>query len=390
MSTDSVSTAHHGERVIRIASPPPPPAEALAAAEAASLRYVTDGSPGIARFRVGRGFRYRAADGSPVRDLATRRRIRALVIPPAWTEVWICPTPHGHVQAVGRDARGRKQYRYHPRWRETRDASKYGRLLLFAERLPALRRRVAADLGRPGLPREKVLATVVRLLETSLIRVGNAEYAAANGSFGLTTLRSRHVRIEGASLRFEFRGKGGKRHIVDIADRRLARVVRQCQELPGHELFQYVDDDGQRRTITSGDVNAYLRETAGEEFTAKDFRTWAGTVLAARALTGKLPGSETEAKRNVVEAIRAVAARLGNTVAICRKCYVHPGVVDAYLGGTLDRIVQRAGQRRRAPGLDADERAVLPLLRTCARREKRGTGRASRRSAPLPVARASG
>jgi DNA topoisomerase-1 len=365
----------------RTASSLAPAAESVAAAEAASLRYVTDGGPGITRFSAGGGFRYRAADGSPVRDLPTRRRIRALAIPPAWTEVWICPTPHGHVQAVGRDARGRKQYRYHSRWREVRDATKYGRLVQFAERLPALRRRVAEDLARPGLPREKVLATVVRLLETSLIRVGNAEYAAANGSFGLTTLRSRHVRVEGTSLRFEFRGKGGKRHVVDVADRRLARVVRQCQELPGHELFQYVDDDGQRHTIASGDVNAYLRETAGEEFTAKDFRTWAGTVLAARALTGKLSGSETEAKRNVVEAIRAVAGRLGNTAAICRKCYVHPGVVDAYLGGTLDRIVRRSGQVRPVTGLDADERAVLPLLRTCARREGRSATRATRRAA---------
>jgi DNA topoisomerase-1 len=317
-----------------------------------------------------------------VGDLATRRRIRALAIPPAWTEVWICPTPQGHVQAVGRDARGRKQYRYHPRWRQVRDTTKYGRLMLFAERLPALRRRVAADIDRPGLPREKVLATVVRLLETSLIRVGNAEYRTANGSFGLTTLRSRHVKVEGTSLRFEFRGKGGKQHVVDVADRRLARVVRRCQELPGHELFQYVDDDGQRHTITSGDVNAYLRETAGEEFTAKDFRTWAGTVLAASALAGKAPESETDAKRNVVEAIRAVAARLGNTAAICRKCYVHPGVVDSYLGGTLDRIARRGGRRSRATGLDADERAVLPLLRVSARREKSGAARASRRSAP--------
>ena len=380
MSIDSVSTAPRRERATRVAGVPAPPPEAVAAAEAASLRYVTDGSPGISRFRAGGGFRYRAADGSPVRDLATRRRIRALAIPPAWTGVWICPTPHGHVQAVGRDARGRKQYRYHSRWREVRDATKYGRLLLFAERLPALRRRVAEDLGRSGLPREKVLATVVRLLETSLIRVGNAEYAAANGSFGLTTLRSRHVRVEGTSLRFEFRGKGGKRHVVDVADRRLARVVRQCQELPGHELFQYVDDEGQRRAIASGDVNAYLRETAGAEFTAKDFRTWAGTVLAARALTEKLAGSETEAKRHVVDAIRAVAARLGNTAAICRKCYVHPGVVDAYLGGTLDRVVRRSALAPPVTGLDADERAVLPLLKTSARREKQRAARLSRRA----------
>ena len=258
-----------------------------ATAEEASLRYVSDDTPGLRRVRVGRGFRYVAADGSPVRDFAIRRRIRALAIPPAWTDVWICAAPGGHIQAVGRDAKGRKQYRYHARWRETRDATKYARLALFAERLPAIRRRVDEDLGRPGLPREKILAAVVRLLELSLIRVGNDEYAAENGSFGLTTLRDRHVTVLGSSLRFEFRGKGGKPHVVDVADRRLARIVRQCQELPGHELFQYVDEDGQRHAIGSADVNAYLREIAGEEFTAKDFRTWAGTVLAASALAGR-------------------------------------------------------------------------------------------------------
>jgi DNA topoisomerase-1 len=383
MSASTVSVAPPSRR-LAAAPAPAPPADSIAAAEAASLRYVTDADPGITRFRRGGGFRYRAADGSAVRDLPTRRRIRALAIPPAWTSVWICPSADGHIQAVGRDARGRKQYRYHLRWREFRDATKYGRLLLFAERLPALRRRVAGDLARPGLAREKVLATVVRLLETSLIRVGNAEYAAANGSFGLTTLRSRHVRVAGTSLRFEFRGKGGKRHVVDIADRRLARVVRKCQELPGHELFQYMDEDGQRRTITSGDVNAYLRETAGEEFTAKDFRTWAGTVLAARALVGKARGSKTAATRTVVEAIRAVASRLGNTAAICRRCYVHPAVVDAYLGGTLDRIMRRAGRGRGASGLDPAERAVLPLLRARVRRATRRAAAACR-SAPSRV-----
>jgi DNA topoisomerase I len=347
------------------------PSESVAAADAASLQYVNDGAPGIARIRTGRGFRYRAPDGTAVRDLATRRRIRALVIPPAWTEVWICPSPHGHIQAVGRDARGRKQYRYHPRWRETRDATKYGRLCLFAERLPAIRRRVAADLARPGLPREKVLATVVRLLETSLIRVGNAEYAATNGSYGLTTLRNRHVRVEGASLRFEFRGKAGKKHVVDVADRRLARIVRQCQDLPGHELFQYVNGDGQRHTITSGDVNAYLREIAGVEFTAKDFRTWAATVLAARALRDEPVGSRSAAARRVTEAIRTVATRLGNTATVCRQCYVHPGVIEAYLGGALARPARPSDSRPPARGLDVDERAVLPLLRAWARRDSR-------------------
>jgi DNA topoisomerase I len=344
----------------------------VAAAEAAALRYVSDGAPGISRLRAGRGFRYRSPDGSPVRGFATRRRIQTLAIPPAWTEVWICPVPQGHIQAVGRDARGRKQYRYHSRWREVRDATKYARLARFAGQLPTIRRRVREDLARPGLPREKVLATVVRLLETSLIRVGNAEYAAANGSFGLTTLRTRHVTVEGVSLRFEFRGKSGKRHVVDVADRRLARIVRQCQELPGHELFQYVDDDGRRHTIGSADVNAYLREIAGEEFTAKDFRTWAGTVLAASSLRDENVGSERAAKRTVARAIAAVAARLGNTAAVCRKCYVHPGVIDAYLNRRLGRVMGRAVRSGSPAGLGQDEAAILSLLRTQRRRRSSG------------------
>lgn len=336
----------------------------LAAAEAASLRYVSDGGSGIRRLRAGHGFRYVAADGSTVHDQATRRRIRTLAIPPAWTDVWICPTAEGHIQAVGRDSRGRKQYRYHARWRETRDATKYARLALFAERLPAIRQRVAQDLARPRLPREKVLATVVRLLETSLIRVGNAEYAETNGSFGLTTLRTRHVTVEGSSLRFEFRGKGGKRHVVDIADRRLARIVRQCQELPGHELFQYVDEAGQRQAIGSADVNAYLQEIAAEDFTAKDFRTWAGTVLATAELRSRPFDSDAEAKRNVTRAVETVAARLGNTPTICRNCDVHPAVVAAHLDGTLARV-DRAAPAPSAPsfGLTPDEGAVLTLLR---------------------------
>jgi DNA topoisomerase I len=341
------------------------------AAEAAALRYVSDQAPGITRLGKAPRFRYRTPDGRPVGDLSTRRRIRALAIPSAWTHVWICPTADGHIQAVGRDARGRKQYCYHPRWRQSRDATKYARLLRFARRLPRIRRHVSHDLARPGLPREKVLASVARLLETSLIRVGNAEYAVQNGSFGLTTLRSRHVRVAGGSLRFEFRGKGGKHHVVDVADRRLARVVRQCQELPGHELFQYVDDLGERRTIGSGDVNAYLRAIAGEDFTAKDFRTWAGTVLAARALRTDGFRSASEAKRKVTNAIRRVAARLGNTAAVCRRCYVHPAVIDAYLAGRLDDATAAHGA---VPGLSVDERAILPLLKTPPRRKGRGLG----------------
>jgi DNA topoisomerase-1 len=349
------------------ARPSIPPLAAVEAAEAAALRYVSDQTPGISRVGKGPRFRYHAADGSPVRDLATRRRIRALAIPAAWTQVWICATPAGHIQAIGRDARGRKQYRYHPRWRQVRDATKYARLRLFARRLPQIRRQVRRDLARPGLSREKVLASVVRLLETSLIRVGNAEYAATNGSFGLTTLRDRHVTVAGRTLRFEFRGKGGKDHVVDVADQRLARIVRQCQELPGHELFQYVDDGGARHTIGSGDVNAYLRTIAGDDFTAKDFRTWSGTVLAAGALRGATFRSGPEAKRRVADAIRRVATRLGNTPAVCRQCYVHPAVIDAYVAGTLDDTARRAVARNAPPGLSAGERAVLPLLRTRAR-----------------------
>jgi DNA topoisomerase-1 len=259
-------------------------ADPVESARVAGLTYVTEGRPGLARKRARKSFIYIDADGRRVRDPATLARIGALAIPPAWRDVWICASPHGHIQAVGRDARGRKQYRYHPRWREVRDETKYARMLSFAAALPAIRARVRADLARPGLPRAKVLATVVKLLETTLIRVGNAEYARANGSFGLTTLRARHVSVRGASMRFEFRGKGGKPHAVDVRDPRLARVVKRCQELPGQELFQYVDDDGRRQSIDSADVNRYLREAAGEEFTAKDFRTWSGTVLAALAL----------------------------------------------------------------------------------------------------------
>ena len=344
----------------------------LEAAAAASLRYVNDSAPGLRRYRAGRGFRYAAPDGSPIRDFATRRRIRMLAIPPAWTNVWICPTAAGHVQAIGRDARGRKQYRYHPRWRETRDATKYARLALFAERLPAIRRHVTQDLARTGLPREKVLATVVGLLESSLIRVGNVEYAETNGSFGLTTLRTRHVRVEGSKVRFEFRGKGGKHHSVDVSDRRLARIVRECQDLPGHELFQYLDEEGQRQAVGSADVNAYLREIAGDEFTAKDFRTWAGSVLALRALRDQFSASEAEARRNLTGAIKTVATRLGNTPAICRKCYVHPAVVAAYMDrGLTRRAKPLVRSRSSAASLNDDEKALLAILRRSARRSSR-------------------
>ena len=327
---------------------------------------MTEGRPGLRRHRAGRGFVYRDAAGRRVRDGATLARIRALAIPPAWTEVWIAPSPHGHIQALGRDARGRKQYRYHARWREVRDATKYTRMLAFARALPRIRARLRTDLARPGLPRDKVLATVVRLLETTLIRVGNEAYARTNRSFGLTTMRDRHVRVRGATLRFHFRGKGGKEHAVDVRDPRLARIVRRCQDLPGQELFQYIDDDGRRQSLDSADVNAYLREIAGEEFTAKDFRTWAGTVLAALALAEVASfASKREARRNITRAVESVAARLGNTPTISRKCYVHPAVIEAYLDGvTLDAYRRRAERAivEDLAGLDRTEAVVLGML----------------------------
>ena len=340
--------------------------EPIEAARAAGLRYVSDTRPGIRRKRAGRGFSYTGPDGAPIRDDETLRRIRSLAIPPAWQDVWICPQPNGHLQATGRDARGRKQYRYHPRWRVTRDETKYERMVAFGRALPRIRERIEQDMAQPGLPREKVLATVIRLLETTLIRVGNAEYARSNRSFGLTTLRDRHVQVDGSTLRFEFRGKSGVRHSVDLRDRRLARIVKRCRDIPGYELFQYIDDAGQRQTIDSADVNDYLRAISGEDFTAKDFRTWAGTVLAALALQElETFDSQAQAKRNIVGAIQNVAERLGNTPSVCRKCYVHPAVIDADLEGTtLDTLRQRTEQELTGDlaNLPPEEAAVLALL----------------------------
>jgi DNA topoisomerase-1 len=336
-------------------------------AQAAGLRYVTDAHPGIRRKRAGKGFTYLNADGTRLLAPQELQRIQSLGIPPAWTKVWICPLPHGHLQATGYDAKGRKQYRYHPRWREVRDETKYGRMLAFGEALPLIRRQVEHDMALQGLPRAKVLATVLQLLETTLIRVGNEEYARANRSFGLTTLRDRHVAITGATLRFHFRGKSGKEHTVEINDRRLALIVKRCQEIPGQELFQYRDDEGQRRTVDSADVNAYLRQVTGQDFTSKDFRTWSGTVLAVRALQTCGAGeSAAQAKKAVVEAIKAVATQLGNTPAICRKCYVHPVVIEAYLEGSLLERLQRLGEADPAglvQGLSAEEGRVLTFLR---------------------------
>jgi DNA topoisomerase-1 len=328
---------------------------------------------GITRRRAGRAFSYRDPQGCVIKQRKQLARIRALAIPPAWTGVWICPLANGHLQATGRDARGRKQYRYHPEWREVRDAHKFDRTLSFASALPAIRARVDADLRRQGLPREKVLAAIVRLLETTLIRVGNAEYARDNKSFGLTTFRDRHVAFDGAELAFEFRGKGGKRHQVSLRDRRLARIVRACQELPGQELFQYVDAEGVRRDVDSADVNAYLQEITGEPFTAKDFRTWAGTVLASLALSAfESFDSQAAAKRNLTRAIEQVAERLGNTVAVCRKSYVHPAILDAYLDGSLLAFLKgevEALLREELAGLSGEEAAVLAFLQERLARE---------------------
>ena len=344
------------------------PPESLEAAREAGLRYISDAEAGIRRERTALGFRYRDPRGRLVRDRAELRRIRNLVIPPAWCDVWISPHADGHIQATARDARGRKQYRYHPRWRSVRDEAKYGRLSAFGAALPRIRARTRRDLALPGLPREKVLAAVVRLLASTLIRIGNESYARDNGSFGLTTLRDRHAEIVGGRIRFRFRGKSKKEHLVSIDDQRLARVVRRCQELPGQTLFQYRGPDGGSQTIGSGDVNGYLRAITGAPFTAKDFRTWAGTLLMAKALAAaEPPASESAAKRTIVAAIATVAERLGNTPAVCRRCYVHPAVVDAFRAGTLATRMRRASRRATATGLRSDEAMLLDLLRRVGR-----------------------
>jgi DNA topoisomerase I len=345
----------------------PLPLDPEASAKAANCRYVDDKGPGIRRRRAGKGWTFIGPDGKTIRDEATVRRAKSLVIPPAWTDVWICPSADGHIQATGRDARGRKQYRYHPRFREVREETKYERMMAFAEALPAIRAKVDEDMGLPGLQRDKVLATVVRLLEITLIRVGNEEYAKQNSSFGLTTLRTKHVDITGSTIKFKFRGKSGKDHSVKVQDRRLARIVGRCNDLPGEILFQYEDDDGTLRNVESADVNEYLKRISGQDFTAKDFRTWAGTVLAAVALKELSAfDSQAAAKRNIVQAVKNVATRLGNTPTVCRKCYVHPQIFDAYLDGHLaDTLTQRAERQLREElgDLSSEEAAVLMLLR---------------------------
>ncbi len=332
----------------------------------ARLRYVTDDGPGIQRQKKGDGFRYIGTDGKPIKDEKTLERIKVLGIPPAWTDVWICPKPNGHIQATGRDAKGRKQYRYHARWRDTRNENKFGRMIAFGKALPAMRERVEHDLKLPGLPREKVLALVVRLLETTFIRIGNEEYARKNKSFGLTTLRDKHVDISGSKVEFQFRGKSGKDHTITIKDRRLAGLIRRCKDIPGQELFQYLDEDGQHQTIGSSDVNDYLREISGQDFTAKDFRTWGGTVLSVLSFN-ELGAFETatQAKKNITQVIKEVSKKLGNTPAICRKYYLHPAMIDAYQDGSLLTVLQtHVARNAEVPpyGLRLEEQVVMTLL----------------------------
>ncbi len=338
----------------------------IAQAMEAGLRYVSDTTPGIRRKRAGKHFSYIGLDGKPIQDQKELERFRSLGIPPAWTNVWICPNPQGHLQATGRDAKERKQYRYHPTWRKIRDETKYDKMLAFGKALPTMRKRVAHDLALRGLPREKVLATIVRLLDTTSIRVGNEEYARENNSFGLTTLHDEHVDVEGSQLHFHFRGKSGKEHAIDVRDRQLAKIVKATRDLPGQELFQYIDEKKELHAVSSEDVNAYIKQIAEHDFTAKDFRTWAGTVTAACALQDLGPfETKTQAKKNVVQAIAAAAQHLGNTPAVCRKSYVHPEVIDAYLNGTLSAAIEQRSNDailQALDGLRPEEIALMAFL----------------------------
>jgi DNA topoisomerase-1 len=339
--------------------------EPAKAAKAASLRYVTDAQPGIARLGPARAFRYAHPNGKRVTDAATLARIKALAIPPAWTSVWICANALGHIQATGRDARGRKQYRYHAKWRKTRDKTKYEQLPAFGAALPRIRARVRKDIAAPGLPREKVLASIVRLLETTHIRVGNEEYARDNKSYGLTTMLTNHVAVKGPMIHFRFRGKSGKTHAIDLSDPRVAHIVKRCRDLPGQELFQYVDGAGRPQPIDSNDVNEYLRSISDEEFTAKEFRTWAGTLLAAHGLNAvTIPNSAAKARAAVVAMVKDVADELGNTPAVCRKCYIHPAVLNAYEDrSALERWVRARAAARPKRGLGTEETALLSFLK---------------------------
>ncbi len=366
------------------------------AAESAGLTYVSDEEPGIRRRKAGKGFAFLKPDGTRVTDERTLERIRKLAVPPAYTDVWICTKANGHIQATGRDAKGRKQYRYHPDFREVRESAKFEHVVAFAKLLPALRVRIEADMAKPGLSRDKVLATVVNLLESTLIRVGNDDYAKQNKSYGLTTLRNRHVKVDGSQLRFSFKGKSGKTWRLDVKDRRIAKVVRACQDLPGQDLFAYLDEAGEPRDVTSADVNAYLREVTGQDITAKDFRTWAGTVLAALALSEfESVDTDAKAKKNVRAAIERVASRLGNTPTICRKCYVHPEVITSYLDGDLLLEIKEEVEQELSQGLSGlkpEEAAVLGLLharlnREVARDKAQRRAPAARKPAPRKAAK---
>jgi DNA topoisomerase I len=355
------------------------------AAESAGLKYVSDNRPGIRRRKAGKGFVYTRADGSKLSEPPVLKRIRSLVIPPAWTQVWICPFADGHLQATGRDAKGRKQYRYHPRFREIRESTKYEHVVAFAAALPSIREQVHQHMALRGLPREKVLATVVHLLESTLIRVGNDDYAKQNSSYGLTTLKNRHVAVDGNEVRFRFTGKSGKQWSLRVRDRRIAKIIKACQELPGQELIQYIDDEGNCRDVTSTDVNDYLREITGKDITAKDFRTWAGTVLAAMALNElESFDSAAQAKRNLRAAIEKVSARLGNTPTICRKCYVHPGILNSYMDGNLVLQLKSKAESELRSGVESlkpEEAAVLALLRSRLAKEAEGAQSGAARAA---------
>jgi DNA topoisomerase I len=340
-----------------------PQRDPIEAAKAANLRYVSDNDPGIQRQRQGDDFVYLDTKGQRITDESELERIRAIGIPPAWTDVWICPNPKGHILATGRDEKGRKQYRYHPRWAEIRSETKFTHMYRFGQVLPAIRQRLEDDFNLPGVPREKVLAIIIRLLEETMIRIGNKEYAAANNSFGLTTLRDKHVEVSGTQITFEFRGKSGKDHTIDLKDRRLARLVKRCQDIPGYQLFQYVDEDGTRHPVESGDVNDYLREISGENLSAKDFRTWGGTRTMVEVLREIGPAeSETQAKKNISEACKRVAERLGNTTNICRKYYIHPLIVDSYTDGTLFDFLAQQRPPSDDNGLDENEQVIMEML----------------------------
>ncbi|MGN6625687.1 MAG: DNA topoisomerase IB [Tepidisphaeraceae bacterium] len=355
--------------------------KAKAAAKDAGLVYVNDSKPGIRRLRRGKAFTYVGVDGRRVTDPDTELRIKALVIPPAWEDVWICTLPNGHLQATGRDERGRKQSRYHAKFREARDSAKYDRVLKFAAALPKIRGRVKRDLALPGMPKQKVLAAIVSLLEKTLIRVGNERYAKSNRHFGLTTIHNNHAKVRGSTVQFRFVGKSGVNREVDLQSPRLAAIVRKCQELPGQDLFAYVDEKGSAHDVKSTDVNDYLQSVTGQPFTAKDFRTWAGTVLAATALKEfEAFDSNTQAKRNVVKAIEHVAERLGNTKAVCRKCYVHPVILESYLDGSLVSQVKQAAEKelKQVSRLPAEEAAVVTLLQQKLKRIQRQSAKAAR------------